>query len=105
MTLAERLTGPVAAWDGPVNAASDAFNARFGWAWFPLPVPSRDHPLGPPEHALYLVHAALALPSARPLLRRRGGPVLAALIALVVWALPTGAWDRRAHAAALDSTP
>jgi hypothetical protein len=30
---------------------------------------------------------------------------VAALLALVVWALPTGAWDRRAHAAALDSTP
>jgi hypothetical protein len=33
MTLAERLTGPVAAWDGPVNAAGDAFEAGFGWAW------------------------------------------------------------------------
>jgi hypothetical protein len=33
MTLAERLTGPVAAWDGPVNAAGDAFEAGFNWAW------------------------------------------------------------------------
>jgi hypothetical protein len=33
MTLAERLAGPVAALGRSRDAAGDAFEAGFGWAW------------------------------------------------------------------------
>lgn len=104
-SLADRLSGAVAAWDPAVNALHDRLNEAIPWLWRPLDVPAADRRLAPPEHALYGAHAAIGLGLAaavlpRPL--RRPVLVAGALVAAGSWAVFTGAWDRRADRAQAD---
>lgn len=98
-TLADRLSGPVAGLDEPVNAVHDDLNRRLPWLWWPLTGPAPDERMDGPRHALYAAHAGLGVALAAALAGRRGRAtalVGGVTVAAVSWALFTGAWDRRA---------
>lgn len=95
--LAERLSGPLSAADGPANAISDRMNAALPWLWWPLSAPDPARRLGPRENALYALHGLVILAA----VRRAGltaplGP--AAALGAASWLWFTGAWNRRAEA-------
>lgn len=99
-TAAERLTGPLAGLDDPVNALHDDLNARLPWLWWPLEPPAPGQRLRAPQHALYAVHAALGVGAAvlvAPRRARSGVLAAGAVLGLASWALFSGAWDRRSE--------
>jgi len=99
-SLADRCSRSLRPWDPRVNAVHDDLNAALPRLWWPLSVPSRDDRLGAAEHALYAVHAAVGIGLAAALTRRRGVASGGVLLAVLSWAVFSGAWDRRADAQA-----
>jgi hypothetical protein len=95
VTLAVRLSGPLAPVDGAANAITDGMNAAVPWLWWPLAVPARDAPMPAAANALYAVHAVVLQRAAR-LAGVDVGPVPATVLAAAGWPWFTGAWDRRA---------
>jgi hypothetical protein len=100
VTLASRLTGPLAVADTRVNDLHDVLNARAGALWWPLSPPPPDRTLGPPEHAMYAAHMVIALGALRVVGAGRRTSLGLLLAGAVGWAVFTGAWDRRAYGAA-----
>ncbi len=97
MTLAVRLSGPLAPADGAANAITDAMNDAVPWLWWPLDVPAADAPMPAAANALYAVHAVVL----RRVARAAGldvPPLTAVALTAVSWLWFTGAWDRRAAA-------
>jgi hypothetical protein len=99
VTLAARATHRMRVLDAPANAITDAMNAAVPWLWWPLRVPDAVRPMPGAAHVLYVVHA-VALERAGRAAGIRVGPWRAAVLALLGWLWFTGAWDRRALAAA-----
>ena len=101
--LAALLTAQFAGFDDAVNGLHDRLNAALPRLWWPLHPPAAEQRLGPPEHALYAAHVALAgaaLLLLAPRRTRAAAVVATACAGAVSWAVFTGAWDRRADQAA-----
>ncbi len=90
-TLADRLSRPLAALDGPNLAVQDRLNDLVPWLWWPLGRPSPDAVMAPAAHALYAAHAWVIASVLR--IPRRPWSVA---VAVLSWAAFSGAWDRRA---------
>jgi hypothetical protein len=75
--------------------------------WWPLEVPDPRRPLAAPAHAHFAAHAAVGFLAGELLARR--GPVpsagraraaeraISVVATFAIWAIFTGAWDRRAN--------
>jgi hypothetical protein len=107
MTLAARLTAPLAPLDRRVNALNDLGRRVLPWAWWPARAPRRTEPYGLGHHVVafgWALGAQLLSEAVTPAEARRTGARLQAErvfyvgLTLAATEVMIGAWDRRATA-------
>jgi hypothetical protein len=109
MSVFAGVTQPLQRLDGAVNRLNDLSVRATPWMWWPASPPLADRPFEAGQHAAYLAWSAVAFLGGELLAHRmpqelrstgrrlRNERIATGIMAVAVWLVATGAWDRRAE--------